>query len=52
MLLINYGGNLNSLNNEGNTPLAYGDIKFLKTLNLLHGVCKVKRDEFEKFDNN
>lgn len=51
MLLINYGGNLNVINEKLMTPLAYGNKRLLQLLNLQSGVLKVKNED-QLFDNN
>jgi len=40
LILIDYGANLNELNDQRNTPLAFGDATLLKKLNLDKGVCQ------------
>ena len=41
LMLIDCGGNLNELNDQRNTPLAFGDTNILKKLNLDKGVCQL-----------
>ncbi len=39
MLLVEYGGNLNALNKENHTPIAFGSQKILNRLNLSQATC-------------
>jgi len=39
--MIEKGGNLNLLNDEGQTPLMFGNEKILSMLGMKNGVCSV-----------
>jgi hypothetical protein len=39
LLLTDAGGDLNVLNDQNLTPLAYGDMELLSALNISRGVC-------------
>ena len=58
MLLLVKGGNLNILNNEGFTPLAYGSERVLRLLDLQAGVATYNKGNKdikelpEEYDNN
>ena len=58
MLLLVKGGNLNMLNDEGFTPLAYGSERIINLLDLKSGVATFNkqgsaiRELPEEFDNN
>ncbi|CAD8206864.1 unnamed protein product [Paramecium pentaurelia] len=48
---INRNGNLNILNNDNYTPLAFGTQELLQSLNLIHCVATVKQDNIKRIDN-
>lgn len=58
MLLLVKGGNLNMLNNEGFTPLAYGSERILNLLDLKSGVASYNKGNSAikelpaEYDNN
>ncbi len=43
LLLTDSGGDLNVLNDANLTPLAYGEMELLKSLNITQGVCEVAK---------
>lgn len=42
MLLVDQNGDLNALNDEKLTPLAYGEKELLRALNLTTGICTLQ----------
>ena len=51
MLVINNRGDLNALNHNYETPVAFASTKIIKLLNLQHATLKCETSTIE-FDNN